>query len=79
MVLSEAEQQEAYREAREILKLGEKWQQLMPGEKRPNFERAAKLAGARFASVEVALQDGPKSFEELMAAVGEVSSRTVFF
>ena len=42
MVLSEAEQQEAYREAREILKLGEKWQQLMPGEKRPNFERAAK-------------------------------------
>ena len=42
MVLSEAEQQQAYREAREILKLGHKWQQLMPGEKRPNFERAAK-------------------------------------
>ena len=42
MVLSEAEQQEAYRESREILKLGQKWQQLMPGEKRPNFERAAK-------------------------------------
>ena len=42
MVLSEIEQQRAFREAREILKLGEKWQQLMPGEKRPNFERAAK-------------------------------------
>jgi len=42
MVLSEAEQQQAYREAREILKLGQKWQQLMPSEKRPNFERAAK-------------------------------------
>ena len=42
MVLSEVEQQRAYREAREILKLGQKWQQLMPGEKRPNFERAAK-------------------------------------
>ena len=42
MVLSEVEQQEAYRESREILKLGQKWQQLMPGEKRPNFERAAK-------------------------------------
>ena len=26
MVLSEAEQQEAYRESREILKLGQKWQ-----------------------------------------------------
>ena len=42
MVLSEIEQQRAFREAREIMKLGEKWQQLMPGEKRPNFERAAK-------------------------------------
>ena len=42
MVLSEIEQQQAYREAREIMKLGQKWQQLMPGEKRPNFERAAK-------------------------------------
>ena len=42
MVLSEIEQQRAFREAREIMKLGEKWQELMPGEKRPNFERAAK-------------------------------------
>ena len=42
MVLSEIEQQRALREAREIMKLGEKWQQLMPGEKRPNFERAAR-------------------------------------
>ena len=42
MVLSEIEQQRARREVREIMKLGEKWQQLMPGEKRPNFERAAR-------------------------------------
>lgn len=42
MVLSEIEQQRAFREAREIMKLSEKWQELMPGEKRPNFERAAK-------------------------------------
>ena len=42
MVLSEIEQQRPLREAREIMKLGEKWQQLMPGEKRPNFERAAR-------------------------------------
>ena len=42
MVLSEAQQHDAYREARDILKLGQKWQELMPGEKRPNFERAAR-------------------------------------
>ena len=42
MVLSEIEQQRAFREAREIMKLSDKWQQLMPGEKKPNFERAAK-------------------------------------
>lgn len=42
MVLSEIEQQRAFREAREIMKLSEKWQELMPNEKRPNFERAAK-------------------------------------
>ena len=42
MVLSEAQKHDAYREAQQILRLDEKWQQLMPGEKRPNFERAAK-------------------------------------
>ena len=42
MVLSQAQKQDAYREAKSILALGEKWQELMPGEKRPNFERAAQ-------------------------------------
>ena len=42
MVLTQAQQHDAYREARDILKLGQKWQELMPGEKRPNFERAAR-------------------------------------
>ena len=42
MVLSKAEKQDAYREAKQIMLLGEKWQELMPGEKRPNFERAAQ-------------------------------------
>ena len=42
MVLTQAQQHDAYREARDILKLGEKWQELMPGEKRPNFTRAAR-------------------------------------
>ena len=42
MVLTQAQQHDAYREARDILKLGEKWQELMPGEKRPDFTRAAR-------------------------------------
>ena len=36
MVLSEIEQQRAFREAREIMKLD---RNSCPGEKRPNFER----------------------------------------
>ena len=42
MVLTRAQKHDAYREARDIMKLSEKWQELMPGEKRPNFERAAQ-------------------------------------
>ena len=42
MVLTQAQKQDAYREARDIMKLSKKWQELMPGEKRPNFERAAQ-------------------------------------
>ena len=41
MVLSREQKQKAYLEAQRILQLGKKWQQLVPGEKRPNFERAA--------------------------------------
>ena len=42
MVLSDAAKRDAYREAQQILKLGDKWQELMPGERKPNFERAAQ-------------------------------------
>ena len=42
MVLSEAQKHDAYREAQQILRLDEKWQQLMPGERKPNFKRAAQ-------------------------------------
>ena len=42
MVLTRAQKHDAYREARDIMKLSKKWQELMPGEKRPNFERAAQ-------------------------------------
>lgn len=36
-----------------------------------------RFAGARFASVEAALRDGPKFFEELMAAVGSDDGREI--
>ena len=35
------------------------------------------FAGARFASIEAALADGPKLFEALMAAVGSRDGREV--
>jgi UbiD family decarboxylase len=38
---------------------------------------APKFAGKRFASVEAAIADGPKFFEELMAAVGSRDGREV--
>jgi len=36
-----------------------------------------RFAGARFASVEAALEDGPKFFEDLMAAVGSDDGREI--
>jgi hypothetical protein len=42
MVLSEAEKRDAYREAQQILRLDKRWQELMPGERKPNFQRAAQ-------------------------------------
>lgn len=42
MVLSEAQKKDAYREAQHILRLADKWQELMPGERKPNFQRAAQ-------------------------------------
>ena len=42
MVLSEAQKRDAYREARQVLALADKWQELMPGERKPNFQRAAQ-------------------------------------
>jgi len=42
MSMSEAQMRDAYREAQHILQLDGKWQQLMPGERKPNFRRAAR-------------------------------------
>ena len=36
-----------------------------------------RFAGARFAGVEAALRDGPKFFEDLMAAVGSDDGREI--
>ena len=41
-MISVEEKRAAYEEARQLLLLGKKWQQLMPGERKPDFERAAK-------------------------------------
>ena len=41
-MISVEEKRAAYEEARQLLLLGKKWQQLMPGERKPDFRRAAK-------------------------------------
>ena len=41
-MISVEEKRAAYEEARQMLLLGKKWQQLMPGERKPDFRRAAK-------------------------------------
>ena len=42
MSMTEAQKRDAYLEAQQMLRLDEKWQQLMPGERKPNFRRAAR-------------------------------------
>ena len=41
-MISVEEKRAAYEEARQLLLLGKKWQQLTPGERKPDFKRAAK-------------------------------------
>ena len=40
--MTEAQKRDAYLEAQQILRLDKTWQQLMPGERKPNFKRAAR-------------------------------------
>ena len=42
MSMTEAQKYDAYREAQHILRLDKTWQSLMPGERKPNFRRAAR-------------------------------------
>jgi len=53
---------------------------LAPGEQRPLEYRvpaAPRYEGLRFASIEAALEDGPKYFEDLMAATGSADGREI--
>ena len=40
--MTEAQKRDAYLEAQQILRLDKTWQQVMPGERKPNFKRAAR-------------------------------------
>ena len=40
--MTDAQKRDAYREAQQILRLDKTWQQIMPGERKPNFRRAAR-------------------------------------
>ena len=42
MSMTEAQKRDAYHEAQHILRIDKKWQQLMPGERKPNFKRGAR-------------------------------------
>jgi hypothetical protein len=42
MSMTEAQKRDAYREAQQILRLDKTWQEIMPGERKPNFRRAAR-------------------------------------
>ncbi len=42
MSMTEAQQRDAYYEAQAILRLEKSWQDLMPGERKPNFKLAAR-------------------------------------
>ena len=42
MSMTDAQKRDAYREAQQILRLDKTWQQIMPGERKPNFRRAAR-------------------------------------
>ena len=52
--ISEAQKRAAYHEAQQILRLDKTWQHLMPGERKPNFRRAARAVIRRALGQKVA-------------------------
>ena len=59
MSMTEAQKRDAYHEAKNILRLDGKWQQLMPGTRKPNFKRAAREILRRALGRKVRRNDAP--------------------
>lgn len=59
MSMTEAQKRDAYHEAKHILRLDGKWQQLMPGTRKPNFKRAAREILRRALGHKVRRNDTP--------------------
>ncbi len=57
--MTEAQKRDAYHEAEHILRLDGKWQQLMPGTRKPNFKRAAREILRRALGRKVRRNDAP--------------------
>ena len=57
--MTEAQKRDAYHEAKHILRLDGKWQQLMPGTRKPNFKRAAREILRRALGRKVRRNDAP--------------------
>jgi len=62
--MSEAQKRAAYREAQQILRLDKTWQQLMPGERKPNFKRAAREVIRRALGHKVRRNEAPLQIHE---------------
>ena len=62
--MSEAQKRDAYREAQHILRLDKKWQSLMPGERKPNFRRAAREIIRRALGHKVRRNEAPLDMHE---------------
>ena len=63
-MLTEAQKLDAYREAQQLLRLNEKWQHLMPGERKPNFRRAAREIVRRALGHKVERNQNPLQLHE---------------
>jgi hypothetical protein len=62
--MSEAQKRDAYREAQQILRLDKTWKQLMPGERKPNFRRAAREVIRRALGHKVRRNETPLQIHE---------------
>ena len=56
---TEAQKRAAYHEAEQIMRLDKTWQHLMPGERKPNFRRAARESIRRALGQQVRRNQAP--------------------